>query len=67
MMLGCQLGSKYLVVPTVDTWGLQMEISTVAELDRQYLVMMLGCQLAQSTWWCRRWNVGLADGDFDGC
>ena len=43
--MGCQLGSKYLVVPTVDTWGLQMEISTVAELDRQYLVMMLGSRL----------------------
>jgi hypothetical protein len=34
-----------LVVPTVDMWGLQMEILTIAELDWQYLVMMLGCQL----------------------
>jgi hypothetical protein len=33
------------VVPTVDMWGLQMEISTVAELDRQYLVMMLDSRL----------------------
>jgi hypothetical protein len=31
--LGSKLGSKYLVVPTVDMWGLQMEILTIAELD----------------------------------
>ena len=31
MMLGSQLGSKYLKMPTVNVWGLQMEISMVFE------------------------------------